>query len=394
MKKTVISLLIVAIMISLTDIQSIAEDEGEELDQNEVEEDLEGFFESPTIENQWQDLLNEYRDYMPLDSGNQWRDITDEESIFSWRAWVDGIVSFLIDELLANGQTLSLLIFITLLSAVLNVLAQSFETQTVTKVSQFVIFGVLMTIAMTGFHTAANFTTDTIETMRHFMVSLLPLFLSMMAAFGHVATVAFFNPFILFLTQASGLFVAKIIIPLLFLSAILHIASHVNETYNLSRLAHLFKQGALLLMGAFLSVFLTIMSVQGITTAASDGVAVRAAKFVTSNFIPVIGRMFTDATDTVLSASILVKNTIGVAGLVVLFVMILFPILKVLVLGLVFRLAAAILQPVADGPVVHMVDDMGKHILYLLLALLMVSIMFFFSIVMLIVISNTSLMVR
>lgn len=59
------------------------------------------------------------------------------------------------------------------------------------------------------------------------------------------------------------------------------------------------------------------MSLQGVNAAVTDGVAIRAAKYVTSNFIPVIGRMFTDATDTVLSASILLKNSIGIAGVII-----------------------------------------------------------------------------
>ncbi|MET3684306.1 stage III sporulation protein AE [Alkalibacillus flavidus] len=394
MKKTIVLILIVIMSLLTTNGYAEENDEQDEPNQAELESELESYFDSPDIERQWQQLLTEYRGYMPIESQSSWRDIVDQDSILSWRAWLDGLIMFLADELLANGQTLGLLILMTLLSAVLNILVQSFESQTVTKVGHVVVFGVLITIAMTGFHEAVSYTTDTIDTMRHFMVSLLPLFLSMMAAFGHVATVAFFNPFILFFTQVSGLFVSKVIVPLIFISAVLHIASHVNETYDMSRLAHLFKQGALWLMGGFLSLFLMVMSVQGVTTAASDGVAIRAAKFVTSNFIPVIGRMLSDATDTVLSASLLVKNAIGVAGLVVLAIMIIFPVIKVLVLGLVFRLAAAILQPVADGPIVNMVDLMGKHILYLLLALLMVAIMFFFSIVMLIIIGNTSLMVR
>lgn len=62
-------------------------------------------------------------------------------------------------------------------------------------------------------------------------------------------------------------------------------------------------------MGAFLTLFVSLMSLQGVNAAVTDGVAIRAAKYVTSNFIPVIGRMFTDATDTVLSASILLKNS-------------------------------------------------------------------------------------
>ena len=47
------------------------------------------------------------------------------------------------------------------------------------------------------------------------------------------------------------------------------------------------------------------MSVQGTATAIQDGVALKTTKFITGNFIPVVGRTFTDAADTVLSAALL-----------------------------------------------------------------------------------------
>ena len=63
-----------------------------------------------------------------------------------------------------------------------------------------------------------------------------------------------------------------------------------------------------------MTVFLSVVSIQGTATAVADGVAIKTAKFVTGNFIPVVGRMFTDAADTVISASVILKNTIGLAG--------------------------------------------------------------------------------
>ena len=66
--------------------------------------------------------------------------------------------------------------------------------------------------------------------------------------------------------------------------------------------------------GILLTVFLGVISVQGASSAVTDGVTVKTAKFITGNFVPVIGRVFTDATDTVISASMLLKNTVGIAG--------------------------------------------------------------------------------
>src|SRR5699024_1650191 len=99
--------------------------------------------------------------------------------------------------------------------------------------------------------------------------------------------------------------------------------------------------------GVFFTIFVAVLSVQGSVSAISDGVAMKTAKFVTANFIPVIGRTFIDATDTLLSSTLIIKNAIGVAGVFILFLIVLFPAVKILCITLLFKFTAAIIQPIA-----------------------------------------------
>jgi len=111
-----------------------------------------------------------------------------------------------------------------------------------------------------------------------------------------------------------------------------------------------------------MTVFLSVVSLQGTMTAVADGVAIRTAKFVTGNFIPVVGRMFTDATDTVISASIVLKNSIGIAGVILLLLITLFPVIKILVIAFIYKFSAAILQPLGGGPIITCLDVISKCI--------------------------------
>ncbi len=389
MKKSVVSFLLLVIIL-LSPVVVTANDVEEETFESLSEE----WLDDERVARAWQDIMTTYEDYLPFSNNSNWYDVVRDGSIFSIKDWMRGILHFFIHEWIINGRLLGILIFLTLLSVFIRVLIQSFESENVSKVSYLVIFGVLLTLAISSFHQAASFVTDAISSMGDFMLALLPLMLSMMAAFGNIASVAFFNPILLLFIQFSGFIVGKVVLPLFFLSAVLSIISTFNPEYNVSRLANLLKQAAFFILGGFLTLFLSVMSIQGVTAAVSDGVALRAAKFVTSNFIPVVGRMFTDAADTVFSASVLLKNAIGLTGVIAILVITLFPALKVLVLSLIFKFSAAILQPIADGPIVDAIDTMGKHILYIFTALLAVSIMFFFALVMLVIVGNMTLMVR
>ena len=144
----------------------------------------------------------------------------------------------------------------------------------------------------------------------------------------------------------------------------LHLVSAVTERYKVTQLANLLRNIGIGILGILLTVFLGVLSVQGATGAVTDGVALRTAKFVTGNFVPVVGKMFSDATDTVMSASLLVKNAVGLTGVIVLLFLCAFPAIKILTLALIYNLAGAVMQPLGDTPIVHCLQTIGKTLIY------------------------------
>ena len=149
-----------------------------------------------------------------------------------------------------------------------------------------------------------------------------------------------------------------------------------------------------LLLGLFFTIFLGVISVQGASAAVTDGITLKTAKFITGNFIPVIGRMFSDATDTVISASVLLKNTVGIVGVAILLMIVAFPAVKILMIAFIYKFSAAILQPLGGGPIISCLDIIGKSIIYVFAALAIVSLMFFLSITVIVAAGNLTVMVR
>ena len=147
-------------------------------------------------------------------------------------------------------------------------------------------------------------------------------------------------------------------------------------------------------LGVLLTVFLGVISVQGITSSVTDGVTIRTAKYVSGNFIPVVGKMFADATDTVISASLLVKNSIGLAGVIILLFLCAFPAIKILTLALIYQMAAAVLQPLGDTPIVTCLQTIGKSMIYAFAAMAVVGLMFFLAITILLMAGNVTVMMR
>ncbi|WP_394232918.1 stage III sporulation protein AE [Niallia oryzisoli] len=342
----------------------------------------------------WEDIMDEYGGFLPESQKGSLYDFVKGEKEFSLKEWFSGALKYTFHEFLANGKLLGTLVMLTVFSMFLQSLQNAFESGTISKVAYAVIFMVLVIIALNSFHVAVTYALDAIRTMTSFIMALIPLLLALIAASGGLVSAAFFHPIILFLMNISGVFIQYVVLPLLFLATLLSVVSALSDQYKVTQLANLLRNGSIALLGLFFTVFLGVISVQGASAAVTDGITLRTAKFITGNFIPVIGRMFTDATDTVLSASVLLKNTVGIVGVAILLIIVAFPALKILIVSLIYQFAAAILQPLGGGPIIKCLDIIGKSIIYVFAALSIVSLMFFLSITVIVAAGNLTIMVR
>ncbi|MBV6683751.1 stage III sporulation protein AE [Bacillus sp. JRC01] len=342
----------------------------------------------------WTSIVDDYGGFLPESQKGSLIDFIKGEKEFSFKAWFTGLLHFAFQELMMNGKLLGTLILLTIFSMFLQSLQNAFEGGNVSKVAYGIVFMVLIIIALNSFHVAIDYTYEAITTMVNFIIALIPLLLALIAASGGLISAAFFHPVIIFLMNTSGILIKNVVLPLLFLSTLLSIVSTLSTHYKVTQLAQLLRTWSIGLLGAFMTIFLGVISVQGTTAAVSDGVSIRTAKFVTGNFVPVIGRMFTDATDTVISASVLLKNTVGIAGVAIILLIAAFPAIKILMIAFIYKLAAALLQPLGGGPVIECLDTISKSVIYVFAALAIVSFMFFLSITIIVAAGNITMMVR
>jgi stage III sporulation protein AE len=342
----------------------------------------------------WEDVMGEYGGFLPESQKGSLYDFIKGEKKFSLKEWFTGILKYAFHEFVANGKLLGSLVILTIFSMFLQSLQNAFENGAISKAAYAVVFMVLSIIALNSFYVATTYAVDAITTMTSFIMALIPLILALIAASGGLVSAAFFHPVILFLMNISGLFIKTIVLPLLFLATLLSVVSVLSEQYKVTQLAKLLRNGSISLLGLFFTIFLGVISVQGASAAVTDGITLKTAKFITGNFIPVIGRMFSDATDTVISASVLLKNTVGIVGVAILLMIVAFPAVKILMIAFIYKFSAAILQPLGGGPIISCLDIIGKSIIYVFAALAIVSLMFFLSITVIVAAGNLTVMVR
>ncbi|GAK06534.1 LOW QUALITY PROTEIN: stage III sporulation protein AE [Geomicrobium sp. JCM 19038] len=346
------------------------------------------------IETFWEDIRRDYESFLPESQKAPFTEFLQGEHTFNPMDWLKALLSYLFHELTANIALLGTLILLAVFSMVLRALQNAFEHDAVSKVAYGVTFTVLIVISMNSFYIAMSYAQEAVANMVHFMISLLPMVLALLAMTGAATSAALFHPLIIVLVNTSGLLIERFVLPLLFVSAIVSVVSSMSEKFQLTRLATLIRNVAMGTLGAFLTIFLATISVQGATSAVHDGVTLRTAKYIAGNFVPVVGGMFTDATDTVIGASLLLKNTIGLAGLAILFVITVFPALKILALRLRFKLRARIMQPLGGGALGSVMSLFAKTVMFMFAAVSVVCLMFFLAVTIIISSGNLALMVR
>lgn len=342
----------------------------------------------------WDGLVTKYGGYLPESQKGSFMEFVKGEKEISIKEWMLGLLKYLFHELVANGKLLGTLIMLTIFSALLQSLQSAFSKSSVSKIADAVVYMVLIIFALNSFYVVMTYARETIQTMVDFILALLPILLALIATGGGVVSVSFFHPIIIFLMNTSGLLMNYIVLPLLLLATILSIVSTMSDQYKVTKLSKLLQNVSVGIIGIFLTIFLGVLSVQGTATAVADGIAVKTAKFVTGNFIPVVGRMFTEAADTVISASGLLKNTVGIIGLVILCLIVAFPAIQIFCIAFIYKFAAAVLQPVGGGAIIQCLDIIGRSIIYVFACLAIVSFMFFLSITIIIAAGNITLMMR
>ncbi|KEK19591.1 stage III sporulation protein AE [Bacillus manliponensis] len=346
------------------------------------------------VKQYWDDVITKYGGYLPESQKGSFMDFVKGEKEFSVKEWMIGLLKYLFHELIANGKLLGTLIMLTIFSALLQSLQSAFAKSSVSKIADAVVYMVLIIFALNSFYVVMTYARETIQTMVDFVLALLPILLALIATGGGIVSVSFFHPIIVFLMHTSGLLMNYIVLPLLLLATILSIVSTMSDQYKVTKLAKLLQNVSVSVIGIFLTIFLGVLSVQGTATAVADGIAVKTAKFVTGNFIPVVGRMFTEAADTVISASALLKNTVGIVGVVILLLIVAFPAIQIFCIAFIYKFAAAVLQPVGSNSIIQCLDIIGRSIIYVFASLAIVSFMFFLSITIIIAAGNITLMMR
>ena len=266
---------------------------------------------------------------------------------------------------------------IAIICALLKNLQDAFADESISKIAFYACFVLVIMILSKSFIISISLAKNVINNISEFMNALLPILVTMIGLAGGFTSAAALDPFVLGAVVLIPKIYTTIIIPFILMEFVLEFANNLSEEHKITNLCGLLKQCILWFQGIIVTVFIALLTIRGITSKTLDAVTLKTAKFAIDNFIPIVGKTFSDAIASVAGYSLIIKNAISSIGLIVIVFILLYPIIKLVMMTFIYKLAAALIEPISDSRITKSLEAAGNSMVLIISCVLTISLIFF-----------------
>lgn len=271
----------------------------------------------------------------------------------------DGILTLIKNNFTDSLGLISKILVVVIINSVLKAISENLGNDSTAKIVIFVQYVIIATMILDGFGEIISITKNTIADIVNFMKLLIPLLITLMLTTGEFAFSNIVQPLLLLMMNFIGEFIESIIIPLVMISMVLSIISNFSKEITVDKLSKFIKKSSIWILGIMLTIFVGTLSLEGTLGRSVDNLTAKTAKAVVSDFIPVFGKILGDTAETIIGCSKVLKNCVGIIGIIVIIGIVIVPILKITFLWIAFKLTACFCEIVADEKIVKLIDQVS-----------------------------------
>ena len=274
----------------------------------------------------------------------------------------------------------ALIVGIGVIASLLGQIKSKFAEKSTADIVHFVCFCLIVVVMATSIKRLINSTSDTLGIMENQINILFPIILTLMVGIGSVSSVGVFQPVLAIMSNIISIIILKVVMPIFIFTFVLNIIGHLSNNVKLDKFNSFLNSLFKWIIGVTFTIFFAIISIQGISAGAFDSVSLRTAKFTISSYVPVMGGYLSQGMDLILASGVLIKNSIGLVGILLIISSILSPILEIIIFSLMLKAVSAILQPLNNGRITNFLHSTSKTITMLSTCIIVVGFMYFLSI--------------
>ena len=356
-----------------------AQDNNSVISNDEINDDLEGLYDYISTMKSNFELINDLdpvsyiKNYISTGKGN-----------LSFSKICDAAFSLLYKKVKTVLSMCIIIVVIGIICSLIKNLQSAFSSESISEIAFYACYALMIIVLTRTFIISLDLAKDIITQISGFMSKLLPILVVMLGVAGGFTESATMDPIVLGTTIIIPKIYLNIILPLILITFVLQFTNNISTEPKISNLCSLVKSSVLWIQGLILTVYIGLLTVRGITASTIDAVTLKTAKFTIDNFIPIVGKTFSDAIASVAGYSLIIKNAIGSVGLLVLILIILYPIIKIFLSSIILKISSSLLEPIADKRITKAVFSAGDSLILILSSVLCVSLMFFVLIAMMV----------
>ncbi len=260
------------------------------------------------------------------------------------------------------GQSRGYMIQIILLVsafALLYQFANVFDHAAVTDISFYIVYMILLALLMKSFLLMSGILQESLDVMLDFMKALMPAFcMTMVFSTGTASAMGFYEMTLLLVYVIEAILV-YVAVPAVHVYLILELLNHLTKEEMISKMTELIKGGVEWLLKFLVTLVIGINMVQGLLTPVID--SFKTGMFArTASMLPGFGNSINAVAEIMVGSGIIIKNGVGIAGILFLIALCGGPLLKVGAMALIYKLASAVVQPIADVRLSGCINGMGE----------------------------------
>lgn len=261
-------------------------------------------------------------------------------------------------EIRQGGQMAGQLLAIGLVGAIFANFASIFNGSQIAETGFFMTYLLAFTVLAAAFFGSVSVASQVLEKQVEFMKVLLPSYFLVVAWAGGSISSAAWMELVMFLIGAVQWLYLSFLLPAVRIYILLVLAGNMAKEDMLSKMTELLRSGVQWGTRSLIGLVLGFQVIQGMVLPYADAAKTAGAQKLLSA-IPGIGQGAGTVTKLILGSGVLIKNSMGAAAVVILAVISLVPVLKLVILLLIYRMTAAVLQPVGDKRLIACISSVA-----------------------------------
>ncbi len=250
------------------------------------------------------------------------------------------------------------ILLLVIVAAIFTNFSSVFKSTQVAEISFSMLYMFLITICLSNFRILVDAAALNLERLLEFMKLLGPVYFFAVALATGSSTSVMFYQLTLLLIFFVEMLILNFLIPIAQIYVMIRILSELSPEIHLTKFAELIETVVSWTLKTLLAGVVGLNVIQGLLSPAIDAVK-RSLITKGTGSIPIIGDAISGAAEVVLGTAVLIRNGIGVVGMIICLVICLAPLIQMAVTALLYQVIAALIQPISDKRMVDCVSSIA-----------------------------------